>query len=96
MRYCLLCCYKVVEVVLTFESSCVNEILNRDHSNESHWAVTLCRIVYHAVQGCSNFLSFKNKLLDVSPSFGPILQSAEMSDLLPVSKLDDVLLRKKG
>ena len=41
------------KVVLTLES--VNEILKRDHSNESYWAVLSCGAVYDAVQGGSNF-----------------------------------------
>ena len=31
------------------------EILKCDHSNESYWAVLSCGVVYHAVQGGSNF-----------------------------------------
>ena len=41
------------KVVLTFES--VDEILKRDHSNGSYWAVLFCGVVYYAVQGGSNF-----------------------------------------
>ena len=41
------------KVALTFES--VDEILERDHSNESYWAVLSCGTVYYAVQGGSNF-----------------------------------------
>ena len=41
------------EVVLAFEY--VDEILKRDHSNESHRAVLSCGAVYHAVQGGSSF-----------------------------------------
>jgi len=37
------------KVVLTFES--VDEILKRDHSNESYWAVPSCATVYDAVLG---------------------------------------------
>ena len=41
------------KMVLTFES--VDEILKRDHSNESYSAVRSCAAVYYAVQGGSNF-----------------------------------------
>ena len=41
------------KMVLTFES--VDGILKCEHSNESYWAVLACGIVYHAVQGGSNF-----------------------------------------
>jgi len=41
------------KVVLTFES--VDEILKRDHSNESYWAVLSCGAVYYAVQGGSKY-----------------------------------------
>ena len=41
------------KVALTFES--VDEILWRDHSNESYWVVLSCRTVYYAEQGGSNF-----------------------------------------
>ena len=41
------------KVVLTFES--VDEILKRDHSNESYWAVLSCCTVYNAVPGGSNY-----------------------------------------
>ena len=41
------------KVVLTFES--VDEILKRDHSNESYRAVLSCGAVYYAIQGGSNF-----------------------------------------
>ena len=41
------------KVALTFES--VDEILWRDHSNESYWVVLSCRTVYYTVQGGSNF-----------------------------------------
>ena len=41
------------KVVLTFEP--VNEILQCDHSNESHWSVLSCGSVYYAAQGGSNF-----------------------------------------
>ena len=41
------------KVVLTFEP--VNEILKRDHLNESYRAVLSCGTVYYAVQGGSNF-----------------------------------------
>ena len=40
-------------VVLTFEL--VDEILKRDHSNESYWAVLSWGTIYYAVQGGSNF-----------------------------------------
>ena len=43
-------------MVLPFES--VDEILKRDHSNESYWAFTAvlsCGYVCYAAQGCSNF-----------------------------------------
>ena len=40
-------------VVLTFEF--VDEILKRDHSNESYWAVLSWGTIYYAVQGGSNF-----------------------------------------
>ena len=36
------------KVVLSFES--VDEILNSGHSNESHWAVLSCGVVYYAEQ----------------------------------------------
>ena len=39
------------KVVLTFES--VDEILECDHSNESHRAVLSCGTVHYAVQGGS-------------------------------------------
>ena len=39
------------KVVLPFES--VDEILKCDHSNESHWAVLSCGVVYYAVPGGS-------------------------------------------
>ena len=32
-----------------------DKILERDHSNESYWAVLSCGAVYYAVQGGSNF-----------------------------------------
>ena len=35
------------KVVLTFDS--VDEILKRDHSNESYWVVLSCGAVYYAV-----------------------------------------------
>ena len=41
------------KVVLTFES--VDEILKRDHSNESYCAAPSCGAIYYAVQGGSNF-----------------------------------------
>ena len=41
------------KVVLTFQSG--GEILECDHSNESHWAVLSRGTVYYAVQGGSNF-----------------------------------------
>ena len=41
------------KVDLTFKS--VDEILKRNHSNESYWAVLSCGAVYYAVQGDSNF-----------------------------------------
>ena len=41
------------KAVLTFDSK--DEILKRDQSNESYWAVLSCGAVYHAVQGCSDF-----------------------------------------
>ena len=41
------------KVVLAFET--VDEILKRDHSNESYWAVFSCGAVYYAVQGAFNF-----------------------------------------
>ena len=40
-------------VVLTFEF--VDEILKRDHSNESYWAILSWGTIYYAVQGGSNF-----------------------------------------
>ena len=40
------------KVVLTFES--VDETLKSDHLSENYCAV-LCSVVYHAVQGSSNF-----------------------------------------
>ena len=40
-------------VVLTFES--VDEILKRDHSDETYWAIFFCGAVYYAVQGGSHF-----------------------------------------
>ena len=40
-------------VVLTFEF--VDEILKRDHSSESYWAVLSWGTIYYAVQGGSNF-----------------------------------------
>ena len=46
------------KVVLTFESAC--EILKRDHSNESYWAVLSCGVVYHAVQGTGVVLTFES------------------------------------
>ena len=39
-------------VVLAFES--VDEILKRDHLNESYWAALFCGTVYYAVVGGSN------------------------------------------
>ena len=49
------------KVVLTFKS--VDETLVCDHSDESYWAALSCGIVYHAVQGDSNFKScLKHKL----------------------------------
>ena len=41
------------KVVLTFVS--MDEILKRDHSNESYEAVLSCGTVYYTVQGGSNF-----------------------------------------
>ena len=41
------------KVVLSFAS--VDKILKCGHSNESYWVVLSCGIVYHAVQGGSNF-----------------------------------------
>ena len=43
---------KTRDLILTFES--VEEILRRDYSNESHWAVLSNDIVY-VVLGGSNF-----------------------------------------
>ena len=43
------------EVVLSFEPA--DEILWRDHSNESYWAVLSCGTVYYAVQGGLTFES---------------------------------------
>ena len=40
-------------MVLTVES--VDEILKRDHLNESYYALRSCGAVYYAVQGGSNF-----------------------------------------
>ena len=36
------------KVVLTFDS--VDEIMKRDHSNESYWVVLFCGTVYYIVQ----------------------------------------------
>ena len=38
------------KVVLTFESA--DEILKREHSTESYWAVLSCVTVYYTVQKC--------------------------------------------
>ena len=57
------------QVVLTFES--VDEILKRDHSNESYRAVLSCCTVYNAVPGGSNdegwplLLDFREKKLNL-------------------------------
>ena len=52
----LWCCLFIMlyKVVLTFES--VDEILKRDHSNGSCWAVLSCGAVNYAVQRGANFL----------------------------------------
>ena len=59
--YCLLCRTRWFKF---FES--VDEILWCDHSNESHWAVLSCDIVYYAVQGGSKFLSLWMKYYGVT------------------------------
>ena len=41
------------KVVLTFEP--MDEIINYNHSNESHWAVLSCGTVYFATQDGSKF-----------------------------------------
>ena len=40
------------KVIITFES--LDEILNRDHLNESYWAVLSCDAVYYTVQSDSD------------------------------------------
>ena len=47
--------YYAVQGGSNFESG--DEILKRDHSNESYRAVLSCGAVYYAVQGGSNFES---------------------------------------
>ena len=45
------------KVVLTFE--CVSEILKREHSNESYWAVLSCGTIYIILYKVTETLSLR-------------------------------------
>ena len=47
--------FGLYKVILTFELVIVEEIVERNHSNESYYAVLSCGAVYYAVLGDSNF-----------------------------------------
>ena len=54
------------KVALTIETMC--EILKRNHSNESYWAVLSCDTVYYVVRVGSIFFSLKTNFLSVTLS----------------------------
>ena len=76
----------------------MEEILWRDHSNETYWAVLSCGTVYYAVQGSSNFWVWMKSLsvtiqMKATEQYFPMVQSITLYKVvLTLDSVDKILV----